>query len=70
MSRQSKQAKNAARAKMFANGGPKSTTPKHGKDPAKRIYTARSRSLEAFQAKGKEARKSAGKPAAGKGGRK
>jgi hypothetical protein len=57
MSRQSKQAKNAARAKMFKNGGPARTTPKHGKDPAKRIYTARSRSLSEFQAKAKEARK-------------
>lgn len=63
MSRQSKQAKNAARSKTFANGGPKSTTPKHGKDPAKRIYTARSRSLAAFQEKNKQARSGARKGA-------
>lgn len=66
MSRQSKQAKNAQRAKMFKSGGPAKTTPKHGKDPAKRVYTARSRSLAEFQAKGKEARKSAGKPSGGR----
>jgi len=67
MSRQSKAAKNAVRAKMFKNGGPKSTTPKHGKDPAKRIYTARCRSLSEFQAKAKEARK--GSKGAPKGAR-
>jgi hypothetical protein len=66
MSRQSKQVKNAARAKNFKNGGPAKTTAVHGKDPAKRIYTARSRSLSEFQAKGKEARKSAGKPSGGR----
>jgi hypothetical protein len=59
MSRQSKQAKNAARAKLFKSGVPAKTTPSHGIVPAKRIYTARSRSLAEFQAKGKEARKGA-----------
>lgn len=31
MSRQSKQARNAERAKQFAGGGPAKTEPKHGK---------------------------------------
>lgn len=45
MSRQSKQAKKAIFAQQITalhkNGqrGAKSTTPKHGKDPAKRLYT-------------------------------
>jgi len=56
MSRQSKQAKNAQRAKMFANGGPKSTTPKHGKKPENRVYTARCRSLEEYKDKNKPVR--------------
>jgi hypothetical protein len=59
MSRQSKQVKNAARAHNFKNGGPAKTTPLHGKDPAKRIYTARSRSFSEFQERGKTARKGA-----------
>jgi hypothetical protein len=57
MSRQSKQVKQAAAAKAFKNGGPKSTTPKHGKNPANRIYTAKSRSFAAFQERNKAARK-------------
>lgn len=59
MSRQSKQAKNAARTKNFKNGGPAKTTPLHGKDPAKRIYTARGRTLSEFLERGKTARKGA-----------
>lgn len=57
MSRQSKQSKNAARAKLFKSGGPAKTVPQHGKDPAKRIYTARQRSLSEFQERGKAVRK-------------
>jgi hypothetical protein len=57
MSRQSKQAKNAARAKQLKSGGPAKTTPLHGKDPAKRIYTARQRSLSEFQERNKPVRK-------------
>jgi hypothetical protein len=57
MSRQNKQLKNAARAKQLKGGGPKSTTPKHGKNPANRIYTAKTRSFAAFQERNKAARK-------------
>lgn len=49
MSRQSKAAKKAVIAKAITKvhkdggKGPKSTTPKHGKDASKRLYTAKKR---------------------------
>ena len=49
MSRQSKAVKKAVIAKAitklhkYGNKGPKSTTPKHGKDASKRLYTAKKR---------------------------
>lgn len=49
MSRQSKNVKKRAEAKQFTTmhlrgeKGPKSTTPKHGKNPANRSYTSRKR---------------------------
>lgn len=57
MSRQNKQAANQKRAKAFANGGPKATTPQHGKKAANRVYTAKTRSLAEFQEKNRPARK-------------
>lgn len=57
MSRQNKQMKIAAREKMFKNGGPASTTPKHGKKSENRVYTKRCRSLAEFQERNKQARK-------------
>lgn len=51
MSRQSKNVKKRAIAKQFSElrksggSGPKQTTPKHGKDPKRRAYTARKRGL-------------------------
>lgn len=56
MSRQSKQAKKKLVAAMFkGSNGPAKTQPKHGKDPAKRVYTARCRSLAEFQDRNKKA---------------
>lgn len=49
MSRQSKAAKLAVHAKQITKlhksgeKGPKQTTPKHGKDASKRLYTAKKR---------------------------
>lgn len=52
MSKQSKNARNRVLAKAITalhlkgEKGPKSTTPQHGKDPAKRLYTATKRGLK------------------------
>lgn len=53
MSRQSKNVQNRARALTFKSGGPKATTPKHGKNPANRIYTTKCRSLKEFSERNK-----------------